>query len=270
MISGSEFVELLVARFHECGFSPYLDSQSGSKDRKELFFHEGIRGVLGMRDDDSIYMYWEWRQLKTAFDAMWAELDIAASKIDGRVTTAIALCSRPEVTVNDVVALLGAVNTGKLVDFPRTFRRPTKSEGQVRFIGKRLGAILMTLGVVVDATNSGYGDHLSSASYAAHDDIQLLEYLDGLVFRELGDPHEAKPPTQVVILRALGWAYEKVNESRLEEDLSEFSFAEFLRETEASANWSGLTDQMVLRRLLTIAPEKADASKKAIEKYLSK
>jgi hypothetical protein len=269
VISGPIFIEQLISRFRESGFVPYSDSQSDSKKRQELTLHQGIRGVLNMRDDDSIFMYWEWRQLKTAFDSMWTELDLAASKLDGRITTAIAMCSRPASTTNDLMSLLSAVEPEKLVDFPIPVRRPTKSEAQVRFIGKRLGAILMTLGVVVEATNTGFGDLFSSISFAVDDDIQLLDHLDGLVHREIGNPHEATPPSQVVVLRALGRAYEKVNQTRVSEELSEISFAQFLRETELTANWSGLTDQNVLRRLLVMAPEDiADSSRRAIEKFL--
>lgn len=269
MISGPIFVEQLISRFRESGFVPYSDSQSDSRKRQELTLHQGIRGVLNMRDDDSIYMYWEWRQLKTAFDSMWTELDVAASRFEGRTTSAIFVCSRPEFTESDLFSFFQMVDVENLEAFPIALRRPTKSEGQVRYTGKLLGAVLMTLGIVAEAMDSGFGDLLSSISDAADNEIQLLDHLDGVAKREIGNPHEAKPPSQIVILRALGWAYEEVNKTRVNEDLAEFNFAEFLRETEQSANWSGLTDQLVLKRLLAIAPERADASKKAIDKFLS-
>jgi hypothetical protein len=214
-------------------------------------------------------MYWEWKQLKTCLPAVWTAFDAAASKFEGRTTSAIASCSRLGFSANDLLSLIDLVDEKKLEVFPKAVRRPTKSESQVRFVGKRLGAILVTLGIAAEATDSGFGDLLSSMSQVAVDELQMLEQLDALVRREIGDPHQARPPSQVVILRALGWAYEEVNRARIEEDLPEFNFVEFLRETEASANWSGATDQDVLRRLLTIAPENADSSRKAIEKFLS-
>lgn len=270
MITGSVFIEQLIAQFRESGFIPYSHSHSHPKKRKELTLHQGIRSALDMKEEDSIYMYWEWRQLRTSLGAMWSEFDAAASKFAGRTTSIISVCSRPELTVNDLFSLFQLIDAKNLEAFPIAVRRPTKSEAQVRFTGKRLGAILMTLGIVAEATKSGFGDLLSSVSVATDDEIQLLDHLDGLVRREIGNPIEASPPSHVVVLRALGRAYEAMNQTRMSEDITEFNFCEFLRETEATANWSGLTDQTVLRRLLVMAPEDlADSSRKAIEKFLS-
>jgi hypothetical protein len=214
-------------------------------------------------------MYWEWRQLKSSFDAMWTEFDKSASKIDGRTTSIIAFCSRPEISLADLLQVLDLVDQRNLLAFPQAVRRPTKSESQVRFVGKRLGAILMTLAIAADLTNSGYGDLLSTMSEAGKDEIATLDFLDRLIVREQFDKASIKGPSQIVISRALGRAYEKTNIDRARDEISEFNFSEFLRETESNSNWAGLSDKDVLRRLLTIAPDTAEASKKANEKFLS-
>lgn len=267
MISADSFLEQLRKLFQERGFLPYESSAKDKLTKDALTLHEGVRQVLGLRAEDSVYMYWEWRQLKSSFDAMWTEFDRAASEIEGRTTSVIALCSRPELSLLDLFQMLDLIDQGNLLAFPQAVRRPTKSESQVRFVGKRLGAILMTLAIAADLTDSGYGDLLSTMSEAGDDEIDLLDFLDRLVIREQLDKASIKAPNQIVIARALGRAFEKTNVDRVKEEFSEFNFLEFLRETESSANWAGLSDKDVLRRLLTIEPETADSSLRAIEKF---
>jgi hypothetical protein len=269
MISADSFLEKLRKLFEERGFLSYENSSKDKSSENASVLHEGVRQVLGLKTEDSVYMYWEWRQLKSSFDAMWTEFDRSASKIDGRTTSIIAFCSRPEISLADLLQVLDLVDQRNLLAFPQAVRRPTKSESQVRFVGKRLGAILMTLAIAADLTNSGYGDLLSTMSEAGKDEIATLDFLDRLIVREQFDKASIKGPSQIVISRALGRAYEKTNIDRARDEISEFNFSEFLRETESNSNWAGLSDKDVLRRLLTIAPDTAEASKKANEKFLS-
>jgi|GEM_PF-6060796 len=269
MITPETFVDQLGKIFRERGFLSYESSTKDESRKEALTLHEGIRLVLGLKGEDSVYMYWEWRQLKSSFDVMWAEFDNCASIVEGRTTSAIAFCSKPETSLADVLNVLDLVKTVNLTAFPRAVRRPTKSESQVRFAGKRLGAILMTLGVASDLTESGYGDLLTTLSNSGEDEIDLLDHLDRVVRREQADATRIAPPSHIVILRALGRAFEKINADRIKDEIPALNFSEFLRETEENSNWAGLSDKDVLRRLLVIVPEEADTSKKAIEKFLS-
>lgn len=269
MISAGSFLDQLRKLFQERGFLPYENSAKDKSSKDALTLHEGVRQVLGLRTEDSVYMYWEWRQLKSSFDAMWTEFDKAASKIDGRTTSVIAICSRPELSLADLLQVLDLVDQGNLLVFPQAVRRPTKSESQVRFVGKRLGAILMTLAIAADLTDSGYGDLLSTMSEVGEDEIDALDFLDRLIVREQLDKASIKAPNQIVIARALGRAFEKTNIDRAKDEITELNFLEFLRETESTANWAGLSDKDVLRRLLIISPEVATTSQSAVEKFLS-
>jgi hypothetical protein len=73
------------------GFIPNGAVKLGKRPNSAgLLFHESIRESIGMKSDDSVYMYWEWKELSISLNAMWVVLDVAASKVAGRPTTAIA------------------------------------------------------------------------------------------------------------------------------------------------------------------------------------
>ncbi len=214
-------------------------------------------------------MYWEWRDLKPSFDAMWVALDAAASKIEGRRTSAIAFCSPESRNLVEIKTLFDRIDFDQMSAFPSATRRPTKSEAQVRFTGKLLGAILMAMGTLESVRDSGFGDLFSSLAKEDTSNVNLLALIDDALSQELGDLKLATPPQSIVVLRALGWAIQHMNETRISDELPPFNLSEFFLETESSANWSGMSDKVVLRRLLAMAPEEgADASKRAIEKFL--
>ena len=252
------------------GFIPYGAVKLGKRPNDTgLLFHEAVRTALGMKFDDSVYMYWEWQSLATSLNSMWNALDDSASRIIGRRTTAIASIFEETVTIDEVNVLLNdVVSNSSPTEFPKVVRRPTKSEAAVRFVGKMLGALFATLGALEETRSSGYGDLFASLTDKPRTNEELLRHLDGLC-RLISPSLELKPPKSVVILRALGNAFEDTNKLRAKEDMSELSLSEFFIETELSANWAGLSDQVVLKRLLLISPEEADAPKKAIEKFLA-
>lgn len=269
MRSGQGIITSIHSEFAGQGFLPYENFKLGKRLAPGLMLHEAIRTSLGMKPDDSIYMYWEWKELKPALDSLWLALDDSSSRALGRVTTAIAFASDEGRTIEDVLKMVSEVDTESICDFPIVSRRPTKSESQVRFVGKLLGAILTTIGILEESRDSGYGDLLSSLSSLPEGEIEFLSQIDSQVELTCADVSKIVAPRNVVVLRALGWAFERTNELRVAEDLDLLTFGGFLRATEENANWSGMSDQVVLRRLLAIAPEKAEASLKAIEKFLS-
>ena len=269
-MNSHDLLKAAQVKLNEKGFIPYGSVKLGKRPKDEgLLFHEAIRDALGMRFDDSVYMYWEWQKLSLALNAMWSELDDAASQIAGRRTTAIASIFEPTVDLEKVNLLLGLTNSNtSLIEFPKIVRRPTKSESAVRFAGKMLGALFATLGALEETRSSGYGDLFSSLADKPRTNEELLLHLDAMCLAT-NPTLELQPPKSIVILRALGNAFEDSNKSRSNDDMPELSLGEFFVETELSANWAGLSDQVVLRRLLLISPEEADAPKKAIEKFFA-
>jgi hypothetical protein len=268
-LSGRGIITSVQSEFAKQGFLPYENFKLGKRLGPGLMLHEAIRTSLGMKADDSIYMYWEWKELKPALDSLWLALDESSSRALGRVTTAIAFASDESRSLDEVLKMLSSVDTESIRDFPIVSRRPTKTESQVRFVGKLLGAILTTIGILEESRDSGYGDLLSSISLLPDSEIEFLSELDSQVQLTCTDVSKIAAPKNVVVLRALGWAFERTNELRLDEDQDLLTFGGFLRATEENANWSGMSDQVVLRRLLAIAPEKAETSLRAIEKFLS-
>lgn len=252
------------------GFIPYGAVKLGKRPNDTgLLFHEAVRTALGMKFDDSVYMYWEWQSLATALNSMWNALDDSASRIIGRRTTAIASIFEEAVTIDEVNVLLNdVVSNSSSTEFPMIVRRPTKSEASVRFVGKMLGALFATLGALEETRSSGYGDLFSSLTDKSRTNEELLLHLDAMCKAE-NSTLELQPPKSIVILRALGTAFEDTNKLRAKDDMPELSLSEFFIETEMSANWAGLSDQVVARRLDSISPEKPGAIRNALEKFLA-
>ena len=268
-MNSREIFAAVLEKLNEKGFIPYGAVKLGKRPNANgLLLHELIREVIGMKFDDSVYMYWEWQELSASLDATWRELDDAASKIASRRTTAIAHVFEESVGKETVKSLFeAALMSSSVIEFPTITRRPTKSEPSVRFVGKMMGALFATIGSIEEARNSGYGDLFSSLTDEVRTNEELLMHLDNLC-KSLSPSLDLKPPKSVVIIRALGKAYEETNRQRANDDLESLSLSEFLIETEESANWAGLSDSVVLKRLLAISPEDAEAAKQAIEKFL--
>lgn len=264
-----ELLATSLDRLKDEGFIPYGAVKLGKRP-KGLLLHEAIRDVIGMKPDDSVYMYWDWAHLHKSLNALWLDLDDAASRMSGRRTSSIAMTFDESTSIETIENLFNEVqlNHTAQVAFEAVLRRPAKSESAVRFVGKLMGALLATIGILEESRSSGYGDLFSSLSDRARSDEELLVYLDAMC-DEIDSSRNFSAPKSVVILRALGNAFEKLNEQREEDDLPQLSLGEFFVETEESANWAGLSDHVVLRRLLVICPETADAPLKAIDKFLN-
>lgn len=251
------------------GFLPYEKIKLGKRMSTGITLHESMRSALSMKPDDSLYMYWEWSQLKPAIDSLWTALDVAASKIEGRTTSSVAFAGRENSTLSDVCRMIEAVDTSNLLIFPIAHRRPVHSESQVRFVGKFLGACLQTLGILVSNSESEYGELFSELAKTPLSNEELLAFLDekcGSLGKDLSSLSKPKSP---VILRALGFALQVTNEARDFEDLAELSLSQFLIETDATDPWINFSDVSVLKRLLEIAPEKSMTGLASIKKFLS-
>jgi hypothetical protein len=268
-MNSTELLSRAISILKDEGFVPYGAVKLGKRP-KGLLLHEAIRKVIGMKPDDSVYMYWNWEELHKSLNALWLDLDDASTRVADRKTSVVALMFEESTKfgqVENIVATFEANHT-KSFAYSEVKRRPAKSESSVRFVGKMMGALLATIGLIEEARSSGFGDLLSSLTEVARTDEELLVHLDELC-AELGAVDELVAPKSVVILRAIGNGFEKLNKQREDDGLEQLTLSEFFIETEESANWAGLTDQVILRRLLAISPETADAQLKAIDKFLS-
>jgi hypothetical protein len=253
---------------NEKGFLPFGAIKLGKRTLPGITLHEAFRNAIGMKPDDSVYMYWEWEELNAFISGFWVAIDNAASVHLGRRTTGIALAFDETRSLAEMDSLLKKVEFAQVNSLESITRRPTRNEASIRFVGKLLGACLSTLAVIETTTSCGYGDLISSLSTSSVSNVNLLKILDERA-KSIGIPlGDLSAPESVLIPRALGWAFEKFNADLVAEDQSQLSLAEFFVETESSANWAGLSDQSVLRRLLVIAPEKAEGQIKAITKFL--
>ena len=252
------------------GLLPFGSIKLGKRTKPGITLFESLRNSLSMKIDDSVYMYWEWIELERFVSELWTALDESATAFVGRKTSAIAVAFEESLTTEEILKILRNVEfQDSTKGIEAISRRPTKSESSVRYVGKLLGACFTTIGIVEKANNCGYGDLFSTLSSDSRTNIELLSDLDEMA-KGFDVPLTTLQPTDsVLILRALGWALEKVNEERKQEDQTPLTLSGFLFETEQSANWSGLSDQAILRRLLAISPETAETQQKAIAKFLA-
>lgn len=278
-MNGSEVIAAAVELLQTEGFLPY-GAGTVSNATRGVQLHESIRRSIGMTKvsakgvisalDDSVYMYWEWKEIKKSLDVLWVALDDSASTLLGRRTSAVAYCTASERTEDEVVSLLNGAKVSDELHFPIATRRPTKNEGSVRFAGKLLGALLQTIAVLEQALDAGYGDLFSFLGQEERTNLELLEVLDLRCKRLRDDGIETVAPSSTVIVRALGRAFDKHNEPIKKEDGQPLSLGQFLVATENTANWAGLPDHAVLARLMAIAgPDDSDAAVKEIEKFLA-
>lgn len=238
----------------------------GVRSKSGVTFHEAVRSSLEMRTNDSYYMYWEWRELRRSFESFWIELDLAASNVAGRPTTAIALLgTNPALAIT----VLDRANPDRIPDFVLPHRRPTSSESQVRFVGKLLGSCLQTMGIVATNAEIPLGQVLSRIAGNDFSDEELLEFLDRWCLEIAGDVTTLKKPNSAILLRALGFAYQTTTQTFIEEFVENLSLADFIKATNDTSPWASYSDSGLLRRLLDISPDETESSKRAIDKFLN-
>jgi hypothetical protein len=251
------------------GFVPFEKIKLGVRPTTGLTLHECIRKTLRMKPDDSYYMYWEWRALQKCFNQFWLAMDNAASEIAGRRTSAVALAGPEESDLSHVLEMLKIVVVKDISEFPMTNRRPVVSEAQVRFVGKIYGACFQTIGVLATNSKIKYGELFSQLASESLSDEEFLTRLDDRCLSLTNDLSSLAKPKSVVILRALGFAHQISNQVREMESLKRYTIAEFLHATNEIEPWIEFSEVELLKRLLEIAPEKAEGPLKAIEKFFS-
>jgi hypothetical protein len=261
------FFQLVAGVIEENGFHPTGQTDAG---RKGLTLHEAVRMALGTGDsypkpEVADVGFWEWKEARRFFRAVWTALDDVASDNFGRRTSAIAWSYNPGRIASDVLSILSKASSVDLPPTPTLTRR--LSPPGIPQPGKLLGAILESLGTLHELQNISYGDILSSLAYSEASDEDLLAEIDSrclLLSRDLNVTDK-----KTFVPRTLGRAFVEVAKRFRGEDNIAPSFSEFLSLEETEGNWAGLSDHSVLKRLLVLAPERADAYSKNIARFLS-
>jgi hypothetical protein len=268
-ITPSELIAGMRDSLERDGFTPFEKIKLGVRPDTGLTLQECIRKTLQMKPDDSYYMYWEWRVLQKCFSQFWLAMDDAASELAGRRTSSIALAGYEDCKMSDVLDMLKIVVIKDIPEFPIPHRRPVASEAQVRFVGKIHGACLQTIGVLATNSKVNYGELFGQLANPSLSDEELLARIDEKCQGLVTNLTSLSKPKSVVIIRALGFAHQITNQIRETESLKGYTIAEFLHATNESASWIELSEVELLKRLLDIAPEKAEGALKAIAKFLS-
>ena len=129
-----------------------------------------------------------------------------------------------------------------------------------------LRAEVEELGIVIaESEDCGYGEVLSWMANPILGDEELLAKLDERCSSR--GPHQQMQDKSTYIPRELGRAYMLVRDQRNDSSGS-LSFSGFVSEQDVEANWEGLSNLSILKRLLVIAPEDSETHLKKISKLL--
>ena len=280
MKSFESVIESTKELIRQRGFLPVDSIVLGKREGSEITLLEAVHIAIGIHADDSFYAYWEWMELEEFLTALWASLDDAATNLASRTTSAIALATDKSCTKETVLSILESAQIDNKLRVPVLHRRPDKSftldsyggkksKSLIPGTGKLSWACLVSMGVLVSRLNTGYGDLFSSLTDEVRSNRELLVHLDERCNSIPIDLSDLETVDDSLILRTLHRAWAKRNQELEKDDERKLSISEFLIATDEDANWEGLTDQSVLRRLLQIAPETAAVQLRLIEKYLS-
>lgn len=264
-ISLADLFGAIRENFIGSGFKPSI--RQGNTKSEGLTIHDSLRSALNMKSEDSIYMYWNWEELVGFLHEAWRRLDAAASDIAGRKTSTIAYLFEDGRSVDDALAVLDRVDCDNSMHVVMPLRRPTTpGEGaRIPLANTLIGAIVRTMSMVVRSHEVSFGDVLSQCASVDTGDVDLLRRVDSSLGGGIESRAGLPPGENVLMMRALVRAFQGAVSSESDESSRYQSFSGFLVHFEQEANWSGLSDQSLLRRLLNIAPETAQSEMKRIE-----
>lgn len=267
-ISLSDVFGVMKENLSESGFKPSV-RQANTKV-EGLTIHDSLRSALNMKSEDSVYVYWNWEELIEFLRDAWRRLDAAASEVAERKTSTIAFLFDESQTIVDALNVLDRVDCRNTPRIVMPLRRPTTpGEGtRIPLANTLVGAIVRTISMVVRSHDVSFGDLLSELASVEMGDADLLRIVD----RRLGDGIESRtalpPGENVLMMRALVRAFQTAVSVESAESSRFRSFSGFLVHLEQEANWAGLSDQSLLRRLLNVAPETAQSELKRLEAAL--
>ena len=262
MMSETAYFTLVSAVLTKEGFRP---SEYLAKDHAGASLHEAIRAALDPngKAEDADVSYWNFNVMREFLIAVWRELDEVVTKKQGKKSSALAWSYSKQRSKEEVLDVLSLCRNGAVPDVPKIERRPKGHN--IPQSGKMLGAILETIGVIAMSEDCGYGEILSWVANPILSDEDLLLKLDERCFGQgVGLQKQDK---STYIPRELGRAYMLVRDKRNDSSGS-LSFSGFVSEQDIEANWEGLSNVSILKRLLLIAPEDSETYLKKISKII--
>jgi len=222
---------------------------------------EAIRLATGVQWEDmdsSDVTFWNWLELRQAWFEVWSALDSLVTRIKGTGSKAIPCAYQRSRTIEEVVSLLqSAKQEFPGLKVPRPHRRPEARD--MVSSGRIDAAIANTLGVLRYTSGDEYGDLLSFCLENAVSDEDLLKSLDRRLLAQ-GANRDAINSRDLIprqLVRA------KLFISSQDETVR--TFAGFLERLDSGNNLAGNSDSALVRRLLSIAPERSAAVLKDLQ-----
>lgn len=262
MMSETAFFTLVNAVLAKDGFRP---SEYLAKDHVGVSLHEAVRYALDPegKPEDADVSYWNFKTMREFLIAVWREIDEVVTKKQGKKSSALAWSYGKQCSLEEVLEVLSLCRNVVVPPVPKVERRPRGHN--IPQSGKMLGAILETIGVIAMSEDCGYGEILSWVANPVLSDEELLLKLDERCFgQSVGLQKQDK---STYIPRELGRAYMLVRDNRNDSSGS-LSFSGFISEQDVEANWEGLSNVSILKRLLLIAPEDSETHLKKISKII--
>ncbi len=255
-----------------------------------LTLHSAIRITCDMDPGDSVFAYWEWRDIRGLLDAVWVALDAETCLRAGESIPSIVWANQEGRSSSEVVDVL---KSARATDFPvvssitrRPRRNPkfvsggTVSPARGSFLlgdGTLRTSLAVSIVVLKEQRGNSYGNLFSELAQLNLDNESLLAHVDDAVITSVGDVQEIADPLSLVIARLLVSAIavqSEVLESETDRPFS-LGLCEFMAITDENMKWSSLSDTKVLERLLHISEklglgEPARTRPEAILKELDK
>lgn len=230
--------------------------------------HTAIRLACDMDPNDSVFAYWQWRELQTLLSEVWGVIDAAVAELAGDSRTAVVWFNEVNRSAEEISVLFELCAPRSLVEIPKVTRRPRRNPKFVRggdvsparssFLlgdGTLRTSLAVALVVLKEVAEIPYGDLFNSFTEFPGSDEELLAAVDDRVLSIAGDPDRIVEPVSLVVARLLVQALN--SESELLETESDrmkaLVYGEFFSLTDANANWAGMTDVAVVDRLLKIS-----------------
>lgn len=255
-----------------------------------LTLHSALRISCDMDPADSVFAYWQWRDVRSLLDSVWGSLDDRVAQVSGERLPSIVWANQDDRSAEEVVELLKGVNPDSTPEVETITRRPkrnprfvsggTVSPARGSFLlgdGTLQTSLVVSIVVLKEQGGRPYGNLFSELAQLNLDNESLLAHVDDAVIAAVGDVNEIADPLSLVIARLLVSAIAVQGEVLESETDRQFSLGvcEFLAVTDGNMRWSGLSDTEVLERLLRMnekfgSGEPARALPEAIAKELDK
>ncbi len=230
--------------------------------------HTAIRIACDMDPNDSVFAYWQWRELQILLSEVWGVIDAAVAELAGDSRTAVVWFNESNRSAEEISTVFDLCAPRSLVQILKVTRRPPRnpkfvprgkvSPARSSFLlggGTLRTAVAVALVVLKEVAEIPYGDLFSSFTEFPRSDEELLAVVDERVLSIVGDPDRIAEPASLVVARllvqALNWESELLEaESDRKKALV---FGEFFSLTDENANWAGMADVAVVDRLLKIS-----------------